>query len=127
MEDLKTRDEQLLEEALKNNVEGFFQELQKAFDYDGEDYDEDYFITDDIYDIKVLSDLNKTFFGACYAIAIGGPNIYINTYDNVVEGYWGGTKIIENLDYYLYSLGLDDKFELLETLDDYIEELFECR
>ena len=48
MEDLKTRDEQLLEEALKNNVEGFFQELQKAFDYDSEDYDEDYFITDDI-------------------------------------------------------------------------------
>ncbi len=127
MEVLKTRDEQLLEEALKNNVEGFFQELQKAFDYDGENYDEDYFITDDIFDIKVLSDLNRGFIGACYAIAIGGPNIYINTYDNVVEGYWGGTKIIENLDYYLYSLGLDDKFELLQNLDDYIEGLYECR
>lgn len=127
MEDLKTRSQQLLEDALKANVEGFFENLKMAFDNDSDEYDEDYFITDDIYDIKVLSDLNRNFVGGCYAIAIGGPNIYINTYDNVVEGYWGGTKIIEDLDYYLYSLDLDDKFELLETLDDYIEELFECR
>ena len=125
MEDLKTRDEQLLEEALKNNVEGFFENLKMAFDYDSEDYDEDYFITDDIYDIKVLSDLSKTFFGACYQIAFGGPNIYINTYENVIEGYWGGTKIVEPLDYYLYSLDLDRA--LLDELDDYIEELFDCR
>lgn len=92
MEDLKTRDEQLLENALENNVKGFFENLKMAFDYDGEEYDEDYFITDDIYDIKVLSNLDKTFVGACYAIAIGGPNIYINTYDNVVEGVLGRNK-----------------------------------
>lgn len=125
MEDLKTRDEQLLEEALKNNVKGFFENLKMSFDYSSEDYDEDYFITDDLYDIKVVSNLSKKFFGACYQIAFGGPNIYINTYENVIEGYWGGTKIVEPLDYYLYSLGLDRS--LLDVLDDYIEELFECR
>lgn len=123
MKNLELRDKQLLEEAMKNNIKGFYENLEKAFDRRSEEYDENYYICDDILDIKIISDFNKNIFGAIYAIALGGPNIYINTYDRVVRGCWGSTEIIESLDNYLYSLDLDSDF--FDYLDGYIEELFE--
>lgn len=123
MNNKELKDKQLLEEAIKGNITGFYERLKKAFDCESEEYDEDYYIFEDILDIKIISSFDKNILGVIYTIALGGPNIYIDTYNNIVKGCWGNIKIIEELDYYFNLLNLNKA--LLNELDDYTEELFQ--
>ena len=65
------------------------------------------------YDIRYLVDREKRYLGAEIMCAGGGPNIWVNTYTQQVEGYWGGDKVLEP---FIDNLGLDD----------YCEELYGC-
>ena len=65
------------------------------------------------YDIRYYVDSRKEYLGAEILVAGGGPNIWVNTYTQQVEGYWGGDKVLEpfidNLD-----------------LDDYCAQMYDC-
>ena len=65
------------------------------------------------YDIRYYVDRDKRYLGCEILVAGGGPTIWVNTYTQQVEGYWGGDKVLEpfidNLD-----------------LDDYNEEMYSC-
>ena len=66
------------------------------------------------YDIRYYVDREKRYLGAEIMCAGGGPTIWVNTYTEEVEGYWGCDKVrepfIDNLD-----------------LDDYCEEMYSCQ
>lgn len=51
--------------------------------------------------------------GSMIAVTLGGPNIYINTRYNRVEGYWGGDKATAS---YTDNLGVDDAAAEIYTM-----------
>ena len=85
------------------------------FDEDSE-YDEpcaaDYL--EDMLDYRTTISREKEYIGSRILVAFGGPNIWINTIDKCVEGYWGRDVVKRH--YYEDKLGIDD----------YMEELYEC-
>lgn len=112
-------DLQLLEEKV-NSAYDYLLKVYTAY-VNGEDDDfyeendlEDLwnYITDS-YDVEYTKTLQGDFRGCCLAIAFGGPNIYINTQENRLEGYWGGTKFYKEF----------DSFEICDEIDDIVEEL----
>jgi hypothetical protein len=68
----------------------------------------------DVLDIEYIVDSKANYLGARVLVAFGGPNIWINTRSNVVEGYWWGDSAQAD---FTDSLGLDDL----------LSELWECR
>ena len=45
----------------------------------------------DVYNTEyVVADDKETLLGVRLLVAFGGPNIYINTWENSVDGYWWG-------------------------------------
>lgn len=67
----------------------------------------------DALDIEWILNNDRTIKGARILVAFGGPNIWVNTTDNTVEGHWWGSSHIERFD---DCIGLSDA----------IEELFNC-
>ena len=65
------------------------------------------------YDIRYYVDRDKRYLGCELMVAGGGPTIWVNTYTQQVEGYWGGDKVLEP---FIDNLGLDD----------YNEEMYSC-
>ena len=65
------------------------------------------------YDIRYYINRDKSYLGAELMVAGGGPNIWVNTYTQQVEGYWGGDKVLEP---FIDNIGLDD----------YCEEMYGC-
>lgn len=70
---------------------------------------------EEIYDVMFISDINKELRGVRLMVAGGGPNIYINTFYNEVEGYWGGDSITNAIPH-----------EEAEAITESYEELFKC-
>ena len=66
-----------------------------------------------VYDIRYLVDREKKYLGCELMVAVGGPTIWVNTWTNEVEGYWGGDKVLEP---FIDNIGLDD----------YNEEMYNC-
>lgn len=68
---------------VRREEEDFYEdnELENLWDY----------ITDS-YNVEYTKTLQGDFRGCRFAIALGGPNIYIDTRENRLEGYWGDTK-----------------------------------
>ena len=58
-----------------------------------------------VYDIRYLVDREKKYLGCELMVAGGGPTIWVNTWTNEVEGYWGGDKVLEP---FIDNIGLDD-------------------
>lgn len=46
----------------------------------------------DALDIEYIVNSKKEFLGARVLVAFGGPNIWVNTRTNTVEGYWWTDK-----------------------------------
>ena len=65
------------------------------------------------YDIRYYVDSSKRYLGAEIMCAGGGPTIWVNTYTNYVEGYWGGDKV-------------EHPFTDRLGLDEYCEEMYGC-
>ena len=74
-----------------------------AFDYLQDALDIEYIVASD----------RKTLLGARVLVAFGGPNIWVNTRTNTVEGYWWGDSASAT---FTDSIGLQDA----------LEELFNC-
>ena len=65
---------------------------------------------DDVLDIMYIVGSDGTYYGAEIMVTFGGPNIYVETRDNTVRGYWGGDKAQWG---FLDEIGLDEAcFEL---------------
>jgi len=65
------------------------------------------------YDIRYYINRDKSYLGAEILVAGGGPTVWVNTYTQQVEGYWGGDKVLEPF-----------RDEL--DLDGYCEEMYGC-
>jgi len=68
---------------------------------------------EDALDIEyIVASDRKTFLGARVLVAFGGPNIWINTRTNTVEGHWWGDSASATFE---DNLGLNDALEMLYT------------
>ena len=68
----------------------------------------------DALDIQYIVNSNKEYLGARVLVAFGGPNIWIDTLNNRVEGAWWSDKATV---YYNHDL---------MDIDDALRELWEC-
>lgn len=59
----------------------------------------------DVLDIEYVVSSSREYLGARILVAFGGPNIWINTRNEQVEGHWWGDSATESFD---DNLGLDD-------------------
>jgi len=82
------------------NVDG---EQMTAFDY-----------LQDALDIEYIVNGKGEYLGARVLVAFGGPNIWVNTRTNTVEGHWWADSCIAK---FTDNIGLDDA----------LEELWNCR
>lgn len=64
-------------------------------------------------DVQLLVNQNGSYAGTRLLVAYGGPSIWINTYNCLIEGYWWSTTCF---------MQYDDKIDLHNTC----QELFEC-
>ena len=69
---------------------------------------------EDVLDINYYVDQKKEYLGARVLVAFGGPNIWIDTKHQEVEGYWGGDKEI----LYYHKDEMD--------IDGALREIFAC-
>tara|TARA_R110000851_G_scaffold132490_1_gene266916 strand:+ start:267 stop:602 length:336 start_codon:yes stop_codon:yes gene_type:complete len=75
---------------LKTQVQSIANDLQHGYASDeGEDVN-GYDYLSDAFDIEYIVSSKKQFLGARVCVAFGGPNIWINTKTQTVEGYWWG-------------------------------------
>jgi hypothetical protein len=89
-------------------TDGFGNELNE----DGQEFSAFDYLQDAL-DIQYTIGSDKRFIGARVLVAFGGPNIWINTITNEIEGYWWGeSSRISFQD----SIGLNDA----------LEELYNC-
>ncbi len=103
---------------LRNQVESIVRTIEQGFT--DEDKNEDgeqmtgFDYLQDALDIEYVVSSRKEYLGARVLVAFGGPNIWINTRTQQVEGYWWGESCI--LSYHEDNIGLDDT----------LEELYNC-
>lgn len=82
--------------------------VDKYNNYDDCDDFIEYF--DDNYGIDYIWRMSVGLIGVRVLVAFGGPTIYIDTFDGVVRGYWGGTQS--------YPLN----YNVVDTINDYFED-----
>lgn len=75
-------------EDIKDN--GFY-EFEDDNDEDGRYY------FDDIYNLDVIWRMGYGLMGVRVMVACGGPNIWIDTFEKTVHGYWGGDEAVSYL------------------------------
>jgi len=95
-------------ETLSKGFDGYMQdnefgETQTAMDY-----------LQDVLDIQYIVSGKGEYLGARILVAFGGPNIWVDTQRNVVEGYWWGDYARASFNDYM-------------DLDDALSELWVCR
>lgn len=105
MTDIDTKEE-LRQQCLA--IAKFLRQEHFGKNEDGEDYTV-YDYLQDVYDIRFVINANRDYLGARVLVAGGGPNIWINTVRNHIEGYWGTDEV--SIYYQQDNLGLDDALE----------------
>ena len=65
-----------------------------------------------VYDIEWITHNDHTYKAARLLVAGGGPNIWVNTQTEMVEGYWGADEISWH---FQDNIGLDDYLEELHA------------
>ena len=95
--------EQMLREQVQHIVKqietGEYEPMDEEIGCCGFDY------LSDALDFEWILNSDKTLKGARILVAFGGPNIWINTVTEEVEGYWYHDKVI--MSYYKDELDLD--------------------
>ena len=103
---------------LQRHVDSIAETLTEGFDEDLTNGEGDpinaYDYLQDALDIQYIVTGSGEYLGARVLVAFGGPNIWINTQHECVEGYWWGDSAKA---YFSYNIGLDDA----------LEELWNCR
>jgi len=65
------------------------------------------------YSIRYIIDGSGEYLGARLMIAGGGPNVWVDTFEGEIQGFWGSDKC---------SFPIWD----YEYIDDYWEEMYKC-
>jgi len=60
----------------------------------------------DLLDIQYIVTGKREYLGARILVAFGGPNIWINTQAQIVEGYWWGDAV--SMSYHDDPMGIDE-------------------
>lgn len=97
---------------LKNHVNDIARRLSEC-DFDLNDDGEELSAFDYLQgalDIEYIVSSKKEFLGARVLVAFGGPNIWINTRTNTVEGHWWNDSANAQ---FTDSIGLNDALEEL--------------
>lgn len=95
-------------EDLKNNVMFVVEEINNLKTY--EEFSE---YLDNSLNIEYTKTINNELVNVEIAITLGGPNIYLSTRNEVVNGYWGS-------DSFSYHINND---EFIDYIIDTIEEI----
>ena len=92
----------------------------KIFESGDHDYDlvddealSNHIINEQVMEIRFVIDSNKDYLGSFLLVGFGGPNIWIDTYEEQVKGYWGGDVVIKSYQDNIY-------------LNGSVEEVYEC-
>jgi hypothetical protein len=88
---------QIESEEWGENIDG---ETPSAYDY-----------LTDVLDINWILNNDKSYKGARLLVAFGGPNIWIDTNLEQVEGYWWGEKFIAQYNHCNGAIELDNACE----------------
>jgi hypothetical protein len=101
---------------IKNHVQHIVSILENGFgdelNVDGQEFSAFDYLQEAL-DIEWILNSKKEYLGARVLVAFGGPNIWVNTRTNQVEGYFWGDS---------YITSFSDNVGLNEAL----EELFNC-
>jgi hypothetical protein len=93
---------------LKNHVQHIADMLSNGFgdekNSDGEDFSAFDYLTDAL-DIEYIVNSKGEYLGARVLVAFGGPNIWVNTRTNTVEGQWWGDSASAS---FTDNIGLND-------------------
>ena len=80
-----------------------------TYETDNEDGPSAYDYLEDALDIQYIINSDKQYLGARVLVAFGGPNIWINTQTQTIEGYWWGDSSFSS--YHNDPLGIDQYLE----------------
>ena len=105
-------DRDKLKRQVQSVIEGIEEPDEDALNWDGEAYTA-YDYIDDALDIEYMVGSDGSFKGARLLVCFGGPNVWVNTQTDTVEGSWWGTS---------YSESYSDNIGLHEACED----LWEC-
>lgn len=97
---------------LKNQVQHIANEISNGFSDDADYSAFDYL--QDALDIEYIVNGKGEYLGARVLVAFGGPNIWVNTRTNTVEGTWWADRS-------------EASFKDNIGLDDALSELWACR
>lgn len=97
-----------INEELERQVKGTIEELNEAIEQETL-YD---YICESL-DIKFISNPSHELLGGILAVALGGPNVYVDTYEKQIKGFWGNDN---------FYLPLDN--DVVDELNFILEELF---
>jgi hypothetical protein len=93
MNEIKSQVLQIIKN-LENGIEADKHQIDDGYDegeiINGFDY------LADVLDINYILDSEKNYKGARILVAFGGPNIWIDTSKNTVEGYWWGESYTDS-------------------------------
>jgi len=104
------------ENELLDHVKHIAETIQSGvYETDNEDGPSGYDYLTDALDIQFIISSDKKYLGARVLVAFGGPNIWINTQKQMIEGYWWA-----DTEYAYYQ---EDNLEL----DAALEEIYNCR
>jgi len=92
-------------QTIENGLDSVEREDEGQYPMDGLEY------LSDALAIEYIVNGNREVLGARILVAFGGPNIWINTRSQTVEGYWWQDKFIES--YSRDEIGLDEAVETL--------------
>ena len=103
-------------DLLKNQVQAVIRSIEEPDEDELNDEGEPYTAYDyllEALDIEYAIGSDSSYRGARLLVCFGGPNVWVDTKTNTVEGYWWGSE---------YRERYDDNL----LLDEACEELWEC-
>ena len=99
------------EEQLRRMCKNIAEEITEGKTREGKNvYMQDFM--DHVYNIEWITHQDHSYKAARLLVAGGGPNIWVNTQDGTVDGYWGTDKVHWG---YVDNIGLDEYLEELHA------------
>lgn len=74
-----------------NEIADYLEEIKENNFFEDENEEQSYF--DDTYNVDFIWRLGYGLMGVRIMVACGGPNIWVDTYNREVHGYWGYDEV----------------------------------
>ena len=99
------------DEQLRRMCKAHAEEITEGKTREGKNvYMQDYM--EGVLDIEWITFNDHKYKAARLLVAFGGPNVWVNTQTEMIEGYWGTDKVQWH---YIDNIGLDDYLEELHA------------